>query len=256
MGSFHLLGPSLSEIASVIHIQSKAHVIANLVVFMPPRYTKLSARSLGVYLELLCALLDSIPLDAFEPLSSDNSSWTLDGDEDEATPLSNARSAVALKIDNKTRARLHTLPSRNHLLSLVTASASHTSARLTLYKFLLSLYTAWPAHKNSISNVMITFSGGGMIRELYKGHVRTSPLGRTDEPKVLIGMTLRLILKTYVLNVSVFIDRQSQRCALVTVVVSYGYLCGMPPYDVRRRILLFLEPGRSCVGDGKKSFDN
>lgn len=42
-------------------------------------------------------------------------------------------------------------------------------------------------------STLVVYTGGGLVRELYRGFVRASPLGRDDHPGALMGMTLRPI---------------------------------------------------------------
>jgi hypothetical protein len=40
-----------------------------------------------------------------------------------------------------------------------------------------------------VLSTLVVYTGGGLVRELYRGFVRTSPLGRDDNPSALMGMS-------------------------------------------------------------------
>ena len=184
LDSIHLLDP---EIVSSIPVERKIHVIANLVVFMPPRFKKLSAKSLDVYLKFVASLFDDLLLIA--PSANESSSWNVEDEEEEAPDrqVEHKRSVLMTNVDKKTWTRILSFTSRSHLSALFSASSHHPSTRLSMYKFLLSLYSSWPTHKGAVLDVVVSTSGGGVIRELYRVYVRPSPLGKTSEPGSLTG---------------------------------------------------------------------
>lgn len=138
--SLHLLGPFISDFSTSLTLDSKVNLTANLLAFMPPRYSKLSAQSLDVYLQLLSVLVQSFPVNALEPPSSGDpaslKSWTEEDEEEEddqpyqnAEDISMAASSplpppTRLHIDSKTGMRLQTLAAPTHITSLITASGS------------------------------------------------------------------------------------------------------------------------------------
>lgn len=94
---------------------------------------------------------------------------------------------LPINVDPRTYAFLTTLSSREHLGSLLAASTRYSATtRPALAAFLVSLIASWPSQRESIINVVMyssggsgTERGGGLLRELYRGYVRSSALGRT-----------------------------------------------------------------------------
>lgn len=177
--------------------------MANLLTFSPPRYPKLSAPALDAYLRLIAALLNTIPSNALEPPSTDlgvgtvapsTTAWTADSDESDdeerATTVhvvsSFASAPVAVtkpkahipKFDARTYKRLAILPAPEHITSLLAASQHVSSTRPALFTLVLALISVWPARRDKVLTAVLAHSGGGIARELYRGWVRSSPLGR------------------------------------------------------------------------------
>lgn len=213
--SAHLPLSRLSVLSPVMHLttlaidtEEKIHLIANLVAFVPPRYAKLPADALETYLDLLSILMNSLPPNALEPPLKTSStakqgtgqeSYT-DADADASDSESESAPRVVVvgsfapspppltQLDSRTRTRLQTLPSVPHINAMLAASQHHpASMRQSLFSFFQSLCAIWPTRKNRVLGAVVAYTGGGLIRELYRGHVRSSPLGRDDDPKSLMG---------------------------------------------------------------------
>jgi ubiquitin-protein ligase E3 C len=208
--SLNVLLSSLPELIYAINAESRVHLIANLVMFTPPRYSKLSSTSLDAYLQFLAALLNSLPPGALESLESvqgPGTSWTID-DSDSETEL-NTRVAtvdsftlwpVLPSIDPRSRKRLLILPSAAHLNSLLIATKRHPATQASLVNFFFALNTTWPGRKDKILGAVVVYAGGGLVRELFRVYVRNSPLGRDDHPGALMGILYRLlesVISTY-----------------------------------------------------------
>lgn len=97
-------------------------------------------------------------------------------------------------VDPRTYHWLSTLCSPTHLASLVAASnRSSASSRPALCRFLVALLAAWPAHRErTISTLLFAGTGaggagergGGLLREMWRGYVRSGKLGVTlRDPK-------------------------------------------------------------------------
>jgi ubiquitin-protein ligase E3 C len=170
-------------------LDHKVHILANLLAFVPPRYAALPPRALAAYLDLLAQLLGVIPPNALEPASPEktpaaSASWALDpDDEDEDTicvervdTFATTPAAKMPTLDAKTLARLGTLSASTHIRALV--GAAKADARPHLAAFLLSLHAAWPARKGRVMSAVLAQAGGALVRELYRGWVRGSSLGR------------------------------------------------------------------------------
>ncbi|KAA1475594.1 HECT-domain-containing protein [Dentipellis sp. KUC8613] len=193
--SVSIIAAFVPDLVSTSSTEGKIHLIANLIAFMPPRYAKLSAASLEAYLSLLSALMNSLPTHALEPPSPGSAASkgkrALDSDSDsdsEAGPEleTTAPAPVLPQLDSRTLKRLQTLPSISHISMLSAASQRHAATRPRLYDFLFALCTVWPARVDGVLGALVASTGGGLVRELYRGYVRTSPLGRDDNASALM----------------------------------------------------------------------
>lgn len=203
LSSLHLLLPVIPDFTSALPLQSKVHLLANLTAFTPPRYSKLSPASLDAYLKLVAKLFDGLPPNVFEPLKTEaalQTSWVHESDQSDTEvdpglprlPPPTSR----MKVDAKTQMRMQTLPSPAHLTALLNASSHHPSTRLHTFAFFLSLCTAWPARRDKIMTAIIASTGGGLVRELYRGYVRGASLGKNDDPRSLMGACCHLLRLT------------------------------------------------------------
>lgn len=184
-------------------VERKINLLANLLMFAPPRYSKLPAPALDTYFKLLTGLINEVPANALEPsitptgasaVAPSASGWTADSDDSDdeervttvrvvssftinPTPVTRPKTIIP-KLDPRTYKRLATLPSPEHITSLLSASQHASSTRPSLFSFVLALITAWPARRDKVLSTVLAQSGGGLARELYRGWVRSSPLGR------------------------------------------------------------------------------
>ncbi|KAF8065407.1 HECT-domain-containing protein [Lyophyllum atratum] len=170
----------------------KINLIANLQVFVPPRYRLLDAQSLATYFHLLTSLINAIPVSILNPpplKSSPRSPWTGDESDSESehdpdtrrTRVSvvstfTAPATAALPItppDARTSKRISTLPSAPHIGSILALPPSLTS-RPALFAFLFALSTVWPADVTP----RVLAAAPALVREIYRGYVRGTGLGR------------------------------------------------------------------------------
>ncbi|KAJ7227472.1 HECT-domain-containing protein [Mycena pura] len=181
--SFVLLPPP----ASSLTITDKIHLVANLMAFTPPRYGVLPAPALTAYLNLLTALLDSIPCNAFDgkpqlsaaPVST---SANIDSDsDDESLPVVSVVSSFTSNpppplpiLDARTQKRLSTLIAPAHLNSLLSITLKHPdTTRMALYCMILALEGVWPGKRSSILGAIVVGGNGtSVIKELWRGTVR------------------------------------------------------------------------------------
>ncbi|KAL5519890.1 hypothetical protein ACEPAG_1550 [Sanghuangporus baumii] len=195
LNQIHLLESSIDMLSS-FPVQDRIHLLANLAMLMPPRYKALkTAPTLDAYLRLLTGLLSDLPAYAFEVPSSDvpQSSWSHGEDSDEETEPVAGPSSVPqqeqlpkIEVDARTRARLRTLASTKHVSSLISTCTPFPSTRLSLYAFFMALYATWPASRADILSAVLGNAGGGLVRELYRGYVRSSALGREGDDSVRV----------------------------------------------------------------------
>ncbi|SCZ97871.1 BZ3500_MvSof-1268-A1-R1_Chr3-3g06425 [Microbotryum saponariae] len=119
------------------------------------------------------------------------SSTTRDGDGDvsmtDAAAASTSPSRTfKLCLDRHTTQSLQSVASRDHIAHLLVLSTRYSaSSRVPLASFLVSLMVAWPAKRDDVLNALmysggssVNERGGGLLRELFRGYVRSGPLGR------------------------------------------------------------------------------
>ncbi|KAK0207871.1 HECT-domain-containing protein [Desarmillaria ectypa] len=174
-----LLEPHLSVICTK-DTEPKVNLVANLLAFTPPRYAMLQP-VFSSYLSLLTVVLNSLPVNALDPPAANTSSWSHEDsdDEDNRTVVSVVTdfNVVPLPtLDSRTMNRLQTLPSPAHLSSII------ANCRSSILTFILSLTSVWPTERGSVLTAVLTSTGTGFLRELYRGHVRSSPIGKDDNP--------------------------------------------------------------------------
>lgn len=168
-------------------------------MFVPPRYKTLETETLDAFIKILGLLILKIPPSAFDPPASeadpDRARWVQDDDDsdEDSHPIAGPFSSMtipkkpSLTLDARVRNRLRSLGSTKHASTLLAASNTHSSTRLELYGLFLALYTAWPACRPDVLASVLEYSTGGLLRELYRGHVRSSPIGKDDDPDTLVN---------------------------------------------------------------------
>ncbi|KAG9308894.1 HECT-domain-containing protein [Chiua virens] len=192
----HVLSSCIPDIIAITSTPSQINIVANLLAFTPPRYSTLPVSSLKVYLQLLSALLNVLPLHALEPPQPQNSQaapapWADDSDSDSGPPVKIMASRSALPpIDLRTRKRLQMLPSPNHLNALLKTAQKHPELLSDLVPMLLSLNVVWPARKEKALTTLLLYGGGGLVREIYREYVRTTPLGCDENLSSLMDPSL------------------------------------------------------------------
>jgi len=90
LDSLPVLSPSVPALVVSITLESKIDVVANLMAFTPPRYSKLPEQALIAYLNLLTTIMDTLPVNALDPPTSGSSksnqsissTWVDDSDSD------------------------------------------------------------------------------------------------------------------------------------------------------------------------------
>lgn len=187
--SLHLIDAS-RVITNATSLEDRIHLIANLCAFAPPRYSSLSADALKAYLRLTLSLMSSLPVHALEPPQRGAQTpapnvWTDDSDSDQETQVTivdKFTPKIRLPdLDTKTRSRLQTLPAPTHINSLLEAVHRHRAAQSDLFAWCVALGNVWPKRRDKIFGAMTMYGGGGLVRELYRGHVRPSPLGQDTD---------------------------------------------------------------------------
>lgn len=177
-----VLSPSLN---SVLGVEEKVHLLANIAAFAPPRYATLPSASLIALLSLLAAVMRSLPIGALGPNLSTATGKQVaesESDSDSEEPIHISVSSVNRvslpRLDERTAKRLQTLPSPTHISSLIRATQNHTMSRIAFCDFLFALCSAWPLRSDSVLSTIVVSTSGGFVRELYRAYVRSSPLGK------------------------------------------------------------------------------
>lgn len=112
-----------------------------------------------------------------------------DADGDIQMDLSPSAPPPPLTLDPRTLVSLATLPSRPHLIALLTLSTRFSaSTRPALCSFLVSLLHSWHPKRDEVLNTIMYGPssatgaagerGGGLLREIWRGHVRAGALGK------------------------------------------------------------------------------
>lgn len=194
----------VSLLVQVTDLEAKAHLLANMVVFIPPRLQSLPAPALSTYLETSASILDSFPPDGLEPISKTSivTSWNIKEDSDDSDSEPHVQKPTApppprVKLDDKTLTRLQTVVSPSHINSLITKTSNNPGLRVQLFRFFLSLSSAWPAKRDqAFSAVVFSPNGSMLMKEVWREWIRRSLLGKTGRTGIeaLRGMVPNAVL--------------------------------------------------------------
>ncbi|KIO29730.1 hypothetical protein M407DRAFT_14471 [Tulasnella calospora MUT 4182] len=176
----------VSLLVQVTDLEAKAHLLANMVVFIPPRMQALPAPAVSTYLEASASVLASLPPDGLEPVSKASAvtSWNIKEDSDDSDSEQHVQKAPApppprLKLDGKTLTRLQTVVSPGHIASLMAKTSNNPGLRVQVFRFFLSLSSAWPAKRDQVfSSIVFSPNGSTLIKEVWRGWVRRASLGK------------------------------------------------------------------------------
>ncbi|KAF9257641.1 HECT-domain-containing protein [Marasmius fiardii PR-910] len=179
---------NVQDIAStLLTTEDRIHLLSNLLAFTSPRYTKLPKSALAAYLKLVADILYLLPVNIFDPEAQKRSR-----DEPEDDDMNEIRVTVVDSfdvplhaplptVDAKTLKRIQTLVSPTHIASLLSTTASTSSERYQLFRVLGGIFHVWPGKKDSVGSLIWNTSSGqvgGIVKELWRGYVRSSGLGR------------------------------------------------------------------------------
>ncbi|CDO70815.1 hypothetical protein BN946_scf184801.g6 [Trametes cinnabarina] len=184
--SLNLVPLDIIDTPSLSSLESKIHLLANLAAFMPPRYAALPPPAFATYLQLAALLMNALPTHALEPRQENSAkSWAdEDTDDEESETLVTVVTSFEPKqrpprLDEKTHKRLQTLPSSEHITSLLRAAQNQTLLP-GIISFCFALCTVWPTRRDKVLTTIMAYNRGGLVREIYRGFVRRSPLGRDN----------------------------------------------------------------------------
>ncbi|GJJ13246.1 hypothetical protein Clacol_007497 [Clathrus columnatus] len=198
----------LNQFTSSIPEVSRPHVLANLVAFVPPHYSKFPPIVISFYLQAYSVLLDSIDYKVLEGRNNNKQITGSNTDkekhvilhddvdtEDEdvdlnqripsaGTPAHNDSLVESSNVlDSRTLNRLSTLAKPSHLNALLSVTSYSSNARGDFFKFAISLTLSFPTRRSQLwSDISVSPHGGsGLIRECWRGYVRSSPLGKLSD---------------------------------------------------------------------------
>ncbi|KAG8995219.1 hypothetical protein FRB94_009328 [Tulasnella sp. JGI-2019a] len=182
--------PTLSPTARV-------HLLANLVAFLNPRLSKLPPTVIASYLESVAVILGSLPPQALDPpsKSAPETSWVMHDDSDDSDAEVTSRPAqsqappiISPPLDARTLSRLQSLFAPVQINTLLTLTSKVPTTRSSLFLMLLSLCAAWPTKKEKVlSSIVFSPMGPSLIKEIWRGWVRPSPLGK--DPRQTLEIT-------------------------------------------------------------------
>ncbi|QRV86446.1 hypothetical protein RhiJN_14464 [Ceratobasidium sp. AG-Ba] len=159
--------------------ETKAELIANLFTFLPPPLlARLKAAERADYLNLLAALFDSLPPNSLDPPKSSSNpgnaaSMDIDSDSDDdnlpAAVSANAAAAPApvhLVLNPRTRKRLEQL-TESAYLNVLLGSSAIVQADTAICRFFLSLWSVWPARRDTTLAAILALPGGASTNGAY-----------------------------------------------------------------------------------------
>ncbi|KAF5355124.1 hypothetical protein D9756_005712 [Leucocoprinus leucothites] len=189
-----VLRKSIPDLVQSLSIEARIHLIANLYMFASPHIPRLPSQTVGTYLKLLSALMNSLPANALDPEAAakkrsiqssigqgDPESDSDDGHGITVVAVSSFEEPSPLpKLDNRTVKRLGSIPSASHIASLFAIANKSDSVLLNFVTFLLTLVLVWPSKKDAILNTIAGLASGGIIRILYRQYVLRSQIGQSN----------------------------------------------------------------------------
>ncbi|KAG6818559.1 hypothetical protein H0H93_003989, partial [Arthromyces matolae] len=187
----------VNSIIETTHPDDQLNLLANLQVFVPPRYKALNSESRRNYFTLVSSLLNALPTKILNPVPPKPNATTttttttvpsaLQSDSDEGSDDEDRRTKVTVVTtfsppkpprqpltppDTRTLKRLSTLPSTTHLTSLLSLPSSPPT-RPALIALLFALCAVWPA---DVPQRILALSPS-LVREIYRGYVRGGSIG-------------------------------------------------------------------------------
>ncbi|KAK1234798.1 ubiquitin-protein ligase (E3) [Marasmius sp. AFHP31] len=175
-------------VAGELGLEDRVHLLSNLLAFVTPRVAKLPKTAVEGYIHLLADLLENVPAEAFDldarAAHLDEEEAEEDGEEIRVRVVDSFDEEKEKKekeekmpdIDSKTMKRIQSLVSPSNVTLLLTATTTNQGARTELYRLLLAIFRVWPTKKEGLIDLL--YAGGGIVKDLWRGTVRSSGLGR------------------------------------------------------------------------------
>jgi ubiquitin-protein ligase E3 C len=162
----------------------QVNLLANVVAVVTPRYSLLPRSSLKVYMDLIQRLITGIPSALIG--TQTNQQWHgaySDDDSEGGFPVVSGPAvdtSLDVQIDSRTLSRINSLRNRNNLQALLAAAGHSSDMSSSVVTFCLSLCELWPSERDLTLGLCIGCLGTAFLREIYREHVRTSPLGKRE----------------------------------------------------------------------------
>ena len=185
-------------------LEGRIHLLSNLCTFVPvSRITSLSSVSgpaVNTYVQLLALLTNSLPPNALEPQQTNGADPLLPPSHDEGSDSDSDHSTQVMVVDSflpkvklpvldtRTLTRVQTLRSPSYINAILASMQRHRADKPSLFAWGIALCNVWPNRKGEILGLFVIYGGGGLVRELYRGYVRTSTIGQDPNPSSLGGM--------------------------------------------------------------------
>jgi ubiquitin-protein ligase E3 C len=168
--------------------EAKLHLIANLLEFMTLQRGIIWRGALKPCLALLAALMDSLALNTLDPPklipTTSSPSDYIDSHYNSYASKhvlaahrilhSPPPALLPNSIDQHVFRRLSLLSSPAYISSLLT---QHVFNVPEFTDFMLSLIGLWPEKKETVISEVVMFPGCDIVRQVWKGHVRSGKLG-------------------------------------------------------------------------------
>jgi ubiquitin-protein ligase E3 C len=181
------LNPIVPHILTSTSIPSKITLVTHIHMFISPHYKLLPPPAFTTYLQISTSLINGIPLSVFKPPATTGkiSSKTLVHEKFDSD--SNHAPILPLVVDDKTTKRLQNVIAAPHLMSLISTTQSEPSLFPYVVSYLFALTATWSSSQAEILNAVLASTSGGFVRELYRGLVKRSPLGKEANSGNLFG---------------------------------------------------------------------
>ncbi|KAL0063149.1 ubiquitin-protein ligase (E3) [Marasmius tenuissimus] len=184
-------------VAAELSLEDRIHLLSNLLAFVTPRVSKLPKTAVEAYVYLLADLLENVPAEAFD--LDARASHIDDSEEEEEEEEIRVRVVETFDVreekneekmpdvDSKTMKRIQSLVSGSTVTALLGATSTK---RMQVYRLLLAVFRVWPTKKEGLIDLLFATGGGGggIVKDLWRGTVRSSGLGRegVDSYDVLV----------------------------------------------------------------------
>ena len=144
--------------------------------------------------------MNALPTHALEPpenKSDPAKNWADEDSDDEPETTVQVVTSFEPKqdlppLDDRTRKRLLSLPSSDHIHALLRASQNQTLLG-PLISFCFALSTVWPNRRDKVLTTVVAYERGGLVRDIYRTYVRSTPLGQDDTYSEIIGTPTRVV---------------------------------------------------------------